>query len=141
MLYYPPGAPRVIPGRWYPHLYNALLNLLAEPRDCNLLKFRDMCAPRPTQRNTRPCISAKPSALTTSYSVRAKEGFQYWYHERPKPTSCKYSTTRGTFDSYTSWCDTCLFINISFTQVPDYFRVSYVLSNVFSCRLAAIMKA
>ncbi|KAI0214443.1 hypothetical protein LSAT2_000456 [Lamellibrachia satsuma] len=75
----------------------ATLHDIKEPRDCNLLKFRDMCAPRPTQRNTRPCISAKPSALTTSYSVRAKEGFQYWYHERPKPTSCNLRSQRVNY--------------------------------------------
>ncbi|KAK2189855.1 hypothetical protein NP493_95g03017 [Ridgeia piscesae] len=62
---------------------------------CEVLKFRDLCVPVPTQKSTRPCVSAKPSALMTEYSQRAKEGFQYWYRERPKPTSCKYGSDWG----------------------------------------------
>ena len=73
----------------YARSQSVLRLLPPDPDDC--LRFRSMCPPTPTPRSTRPCVSAKPSALMTSYSVRAKEGFHYWYRERPKPTSCKYA--------------------------------------------------
>ena len=28
-------------------------------------------------------------SLRTSYNLRAKEGFEYWLLEKPKPTPCK----------------------------------------------------
>lgn len=46
---------------------------------------------------TRPkTVRQYHDALRSSYNLRAKEGFQYWLLERPKPTPCKqnqYSTS------------------------------------------------
>ena len=39
---------------------------------------------------TRPrTVRQYHDALRTTYNLRAKEGFQYWLLERPKPTPCK----------------------------------------------------
>ena len=38
----------------------------------------------------RPRTSPSRQSLNTSYNFRAKQGFKYWYQERPKPTSCKF---------------------------------------------------
>ena len=35
--------------------------------------------------------SSQPSrSIPTDVNQRAKEGFKYWYQDRPKPTSCEY---------------------------------------------------
>ena len=40
---------------------------------------------------TRPrTVRQYHDALRTTYNLRAKEGFQYWLLERPKPTPCKW---------------------------------------------------
>ena len=42
---------------------------------------------------TRPTTTPTKRTLQNIYHARAREGFKYWYQERPKPTSCKLNNS------------------------------------------------
>ena len=66
--------------------------------NCQLITLRMLSDKCDTARKQCCKLTPRSNFLKTEVNSRAKEGFQYWYRERPKPTSCLYSHCKSICD-------------------------------------------